>query len=140
MQENIKRSILTHLYQINRRTRQQGAGGMGVENLTMHQMQALFFIKNEQPVRMRELADELLISPGSATLLADRLVESGWLVRTPDENDRRSIRLELSAEAGRKLIELLKMKMRQTGVMLDKLELKDMRELDRILALLQDPR
>ena len=140
MQENIKRSILTHLYQINRRTRQQGAGGMGVENLTMHQMQALFFIKNEQPVRMRELADELLISPGSATLLADRLVESGWLVRTPDENDRRSIRLELSAEAGRKLIELLKMKMKQTGVMLDKLELKDMRELDRILALLQDPR
>ena len=140
MQEDIKRSILTHLYQINRRTRQQGAGGMGVENLTMHQMQALFFIKNEQPVRMRELADELLISPGSATLLADRLVESGWLVRTPDENDRRSIRLELSAEAGRKLVELLKMKMKQTGVMLDKLGLKDMRELDRILALLQDPR
>jgi len=112
---------------------------MGVENLTMHQMQALFFVKNEQPVRMRELADELLISPGSATLLADRLVESGWLVRTPDDNDRRGIRLELSAEAGRKLVELLNMKMMQTGAMLDRLELKDMLELDRILSLLQEP-
>jgi len=119
MHEDIKRSIITHLYQISRRTRQQGAGGMGV--------------------RMRELADELLISPGSATLLADRLVESGWLVRTPDDNDRRGIRLELSAEAGRKLVELLNMKMMQTGAMLDRLELKDMLELDRILSLLQEP-
>ena len=140
MPEDIKRSILTHLYQINRRMRQQSAAGMGVENLTMHQMQALFFIKNEQPVRMRELADELLISPGSATLLADRLVESGWLIRTQDDSDRRSIRVELSAEAGKKLVELLKRKMKQTGVMLDKLDLKDMRELERILVLLQDSR
>lgn len=140
MPEVIKRSILTHLYQINRRMRQQSAGGMGVENLTMHQMQALFFIKNEQPVRMRELADELLISPGSATLLADRLVESGWLIRTQDDSDRRSIHVELSAEAGKKLMELLKRKMKQTGVMLDKLDLTDMRELDRILGLLRDSR
>ncbi len=104
----------------------------------MHQMQALFFIKNEQPIRMRELADELLISPGSATLLADRLVESGWLIRTPDENDRRSIYLALSAEAGKKLVQLLKEKMRHAGGMLDKLNRSDMQELDRILGLLQD--
>jgi len=140
MPEEIKRSILTHLYQINRRIGQQSAGDMGAENLTMHQMQTLLFIKHEQPVRMRELADELHISPGSATLLADRLVESGWLIRTQDGNDRRIICLELSAEAGKKLVVMRARRMKQAGIMLDKLGVKDQQELERILGLLQDSR
>jgi DNA-binding MarR family transcriptional regulator len=138
MLEATKRSILTHLYQINRHMRQLSGGGVGAENLTMHQMQALFFIKHEQPVRMRELADELRISPGSATLLVDRLVESGWLTRVQDDSDRRTICLELSAEAKKKLAEVMTRRMKHAGSMLDKLGPKDLQELDRILGLLQD--
>lgn len=138
MSDDLKQSVLTHFHQINRRIRHQAVRGMGVEHLTMHQMQALFFVKNEQPVRMRDLADELLISPGSATLLVDRLVESGWLVRIQDAVDRRSISVELSEEAGKKLLKLMKSRMELAGQLLDTLNPADLRELDRILGLLQD--
>jgi len=140
MPEDIKRSILTHLYRINRRIGHQSAGEIGAEDLTMHQIQTLMFIKHEQPVRMRQLADELHISPGSATLLADRLVESGWLIRTQVGNDRRIICLELSAEAGKKFAAMRARRLKQAGLMLDKLGAKELKELERILGLLQDPR
>lgn len=136
--EALKRSVLTHFYQINRRIRRQVAGNIGVEHLTMHQMQALLFVKTQQTVRMRELADELQISPGSATLLADRLVDSGWLVRHPDPTDRRIISLALSKEAAKKFVELMDVRMQHAGQMLDKLTADDLVALDRILAKIEE--
>lgn len=138
MPKDINRSIVSHLYQVTRRLGRRGTGSLGVENLTMHQMQALFFVKQEQPVRLSELSTELSISSGSASLLVDRLVEAGWLTRSQGENDRRSVDLELSAEAEKKFIDTMGKRMEQAGQVLDRLEPKDRQELDRILGILQD--
>jgi DNA-binding MarR family transcriptional regulator len=49
------------------------------------------------------LADQLLIERGTMSVLSNRLVEKGWLERTPGEN-RRSLRLGLTSK-GRRVLE-----------------------------------
>jgi DNA-binding MarR family transcriptional regulator len=138
MPNDIKYSILTHFYQIGRAMRRHSTETLGAESLTMHQVQALFFVKHEQPIRMSQLAEELQISAGSATVLADRLVESGWLSRTQDPSDRRGIFLKVSDETTKKLDIISRDRMERAGKILDHLADTDLLELDRILKLLQD--
>lgn len=49
-----------------------------------------------------ELADYLLIERGTTSILTNRMVEKGWLVRKPGEN-RRTFRLALT-KTGRQLL------------------------------------
>jgi DNA-binding MarR family transcriptional regulator len=46
--------------------------------------------------RVQDLAEELDISPGGASKLADRLVTTGLLSRSTDDSDRRVSRLRLT--------------------------------------------
>ncbi len=48
---------------------------------------------------MRESAAELSLVPNTASTLVSRLVADGLLIRTPDESDRRVVRLRLTAPA-----------------------------------------
>jgi DNA-binding MarR family transcriptional regulator len=45
-----------------------------------------------------ELAKRRKVSLQSASALVQRLVERGWIERTPDPDDRRQVRLELTPE------------------------------------------
>lgn len=136
MSDDISRSIVGHLYQITRYLRPKTVGEAGTGGLTLHQLQAVRFIKQHQPVKMGELADELHISPGSATLLANRLIEAGWLTRRYDAQDRRTVYVELSKETNQKFETMMKRRMEQTDQILGHLSQADLRELDRILQTL----
>ncbi len=70
-----------------------------VASTTPHQRQAVLVLARRGSLSMRELARELMISPSSATELADRLVERGWVEREPDPGDRRAVVVRLSAKA-----------------------------------------
>jgi len=59
-------------------------------------MHALSLIAKRGSCTMRELAAELMVSKQQLTRLVDRMVEAGQVVRKPDENDRRLVRIELS--------------------------------------------
>jgi len=48
---------------------------------------------------MNELAARMEISPSSATQLVDRLVHHGLVVRNPDPDDRRVLRVAVSGPA-----------------------------------------
>ncbi len=52
---------------------------------------------------MKDVADMLRITGPSATVMIDRLVESGELVRTEDKEDRRVVRIGIT-EAGKKIL------------------------------------
>jgi len=52
----------------------------------------------DRPFTVSELAKKRRVSLQSASTLAQRLVDRGWIVRTPDPNDRRQILLELTPE------------------------------------------
>jgi DNA-binding MarR family transcriptional regulator len=53
--------------------------------------------------RMSDIANRLILSPGGATKVIDRLEEMGCVARVPDAEDRRATRLELT-DAGRAAI------------------------------------
>lgn len=74
-----------------------------MQSVTLHQLEVLGVLKHGS-MRMRDLARELDVGEPAATAIADRLVRHGLVERHDDPNDRRTVRLELSAQA-RDLIE-----------------------------------
>jgi DNA-binding MarR family transcriptional regulator len=77
--------------------------------LTPRQHQALLVIKGYrggEPISIGDLAERLIIHHHSAVELANRLVESGLVVRLHDENDQRRVLLCLTERANACLEEL----------------------------------
>lgn len=54
----------------------------------------------EEPLRMSDIANRLVLSPGGATKVIDRLEEMGYVTRSPDPTDRRATTLQIT-DAGR---------------------------------------
>lgn len=50
------------------------------------------------PLTMGQIADYMALSSAAATSLIDRLVQSNWMVRQPDEKDRRIVNVSLTEE------------------------------------------
>lgn len=67
-------------------------------NLTVSQVGLLHILYYHQKMSMADVANELRITPASATSLADRLVKQGWLTRVADDHDRRKVYIEISRE------------------------------------------
>lgn len=68
--------------------------------LNFSQFLALKRLGDDGAMAPGELARVLNYNPGALTRLLDKLEQLGYLQRVPDANDRRSLRLELTA-AGR---------------------------------------
>ena len=66
--------------------------------ITLPQMHTLEIIGSSGQLRMKELAEKMGITTGALTVLVDRLVRAGLVVREPNEHDRRSILVRLTAE------------------------------------------
>ncbi len=64
--------------------------------LTMPQFHMLMTIRETQPINLKELSDKLGVSASSASLMLDKLVEMGLVIREQSEEDRREIEIRLS--------------------------------------------
>jgi MarR family transcriptional regulator, organic hydroperoxide resistance regulator len=64
--------------------------------LTGGQADALTVIRQAGPLSLKELGELLIAEAGHPSRLVDRLVEAGLVARTPSEDDRRRIVLELT--------------------------------------------
>lgn len=73
--------------------------------ITLPQMHALEGIGSSGQLRMKELAEKMGTTTGSLTVLVDRLVRSGLVLREPDEHDRRSIKVRLTPEGEKYYVE-----------------------------------
>lgn len=67
--------------------------------LSMAQTLAMMAVKDRGPLSITALAGLLAVSPPSASVMVDRLVERGILVRETDPRDRRRVKVRLSDEA-----------------------------------------
>jgi DNA-binding MarR family transcriptional regulator len=72
----------------------------GVE-LNFSQFLALKRLGENGPMAPGELARCLNYNPGALTRLLDKLEHLGYLQRVPDPNDRRALRLELTASGAK---------------------------------------
>lgn len=89
---------------------------------------------------MRDVADYLKIAPPSATALVDTFVKTGVLKRVPDTNDRRIVRLSLSAKGTRFLDESRVQRERAFARLLKPLSASDSKALARILTIITSDR
>ncbi len=56
----------------------------------------LLMLLHERPHNVSELAERQSVSLATMSNSVATLVERGWVMRTPDENDRRMVRLEIT--------------------------------------------
>lgn len=68
------------------------------EGLTQPQFQALRIVSRKQAVCMREISDEMLVTPANVTGIIDRLESKGLLRRTGRAKDRRTTQVVLTRE------------------------------------------
>ncbi|HET7615545.1 MAG TPA: MarR family transcriptional regulator [Bacillales bacterium] len=66
--------------------------------LTSSQIHLLRLIEQHGPLKMSELAEELRITLGGVTSLANRMDKANLIKRKRSEEDRRIVRLELTEE------------------------------------------
>ncbi|OWY61634.1 hypothetical protein B7486_62745 [cyanobacterium TDX16] len=66
--------------------------------VTLPQYRTLVVLQSRGPQTLQELAAELRVVPSTATRMCDRLVAKGLVDRSVPEDDRRLVRLSVTAE------------------------------------------
>lgn len=125
---NPEKSIGFLIYEVSRLMRRDFDARVQSLGLTQVQWRAIVHIARQEGCNQTVLADQLEVKPITLTRLIDRLVESGWVVRLPDQNDRRAVQLHLT-EKVRPLFEIMREEFKKTrekslqGVSEDEFEL-----------------
>lgn len=101
--------------------------------LSPMQVQALFFIRETSDPRMRDLATYLAITPPSATALITSLIRSGYVRRSQDRQDRRTLHIMLTPKGKRALEKRLAIAAKGIEVMLHHLTLEETRQFTHLL-------
>lgn len=81
-------------FRLARRLRAQRA----VDSMSDGQFAVLAALKVHGPHTLGELAERERVTAPSMNRTVNCLEESGWLTRTPDEDDRRKVNIDLTAE------------------------------------------
>ncbi len=78
-----------------------------LNDLSITQLNAIKILWDRGEMTMSELADQLSVSPPSASVLVDRLVEKGILCREHSTTDRRKVVVRVSPEAEKVVEEII---------------------------------
>jgi DNA-binding MarR family transcriptional regulator len=77
--------------------------------LSAQQMNMIMMVRVRETVSVTELAALLGVSPPSVSTMVDRLVERGFLTRTPCDQDRRKVVIRVSPEAIEEIVRVEEM-------------------------------
>ncbi len=91
----IKRSLHGHIYHC--------ADG---SELTSGELGLLFVVKKDGPISAQDIAARLAMTPGAVSQIVDKLLDGGYVVRTPRETDRRVLNLTLSERGLRQVADI----------------------------------
>jgi len=97
------KAILNRVRQLVRALRAFDKRAQSKYGVGAAQMFILHVLRQEDELSMNELANRTATDQSSASLAAGRLVEEGYVRRTPSKEDRRQVRLSLTAR-GRALV------------------------------------
>jgi DNA-binding MarR family transcriptional regulator len=114
-------------------------GGYAMESwrkldVPMAQLKSLFIIVNKGDTNFHKLAQDLGVTSGNVTGIIDRLVEQGLVVRNPNLQDRREIRLEATQKGKDLLGNLMEAQTKHMAHILTHMGLEELTSLSRGLA------
>jgi len=90
--------LISLMFMAGRLMREQTVGHGNHCSLSVAQIKILSIAREGNLPTMKEVANSLLITSPSATAAINQLVKNGHLERVPDKNDRRIIRLKITAK------------------------------------------
>lgn len=97
------------------------------------QLKTLHFIQMQNNPLMKDIADFFGVTPPSATSLVEGLVKSGFLIRSAGTGDRRKVHLSITSKGIHALEAGFNAVTDRIKSVLSKLNLKDQKDLIRIL-------
>jgi len=106
------------------------AKGLG---LSLSHFEVLMYLAHSGEATMKDIASMLHITPPSASVLVDALVNKKLAMRVPSKKDRRTINIILSGEAQKLMTIVHKKKVSIFKKMMSKLNSEDQENLIRIL-------
>ncbi|GIQ62673.1 hypothetical protein PACILC2_12410 [Paenibacillus cisolokensis] len=84
-----------------------------VDNLNFTQTKMLSLLDANGPMKASRLAEELCMTSGALTGIADKLIASDHIVRERDENDRRVVYVRIT-EKGRRALKEVRVRQKET--------------------------
>ena len=94
---NIGKMLRQHVF--TSLTRVEGKGGKCEHgDLSLAQLNMLLAVRDRNEVTLTELADILAVSPPSVSVMVERLVEKGLLVRKRATSDRRKVVIRVTPD------------------------------------------
>ena len=110
----------------------------GVHKVTLPQLFVLQFLHDGGETKMTDLAHFMNVSTAAMTGIVERLVRDGYVVRAPDSQDRRIIKIRLTSR-GASLIKVINEQKRQMIVkVFGKVSERDRSDYLRILIKIKD--
>ena len=105
------------------------------EGLSLSQYNILRILRGARPdsVRITEIGERMIYRDPDVTRLVDRLVREGLARRQPDQDDRRAIRVEITADGLALLARLDEQVDRYTRAVMAGLTAQELRSLDGLL-------
>lgn len=108
-----------------------------INQLSIMQVQALFFIHEHESRSMSDIANHFHIELPSATSLVDKLIKNELVSRNDDPNDRRLVRIILNQKGRTLLHQAMQERRKKMEKILSYLSEKEKQELFSIMKTLQ---
>lgn len=94
--------------------------------LSRPQVGLMFYLSYHPDCTIKDIAAMMNISSSAATQIVEGIVRSGWVARGPDPDDRRSVRVKMSAKGELKFSQLKKAHFKYMQYLLADLSDKEM--------------
>jgi DNA-binding MarR family transcriptional regulator len=125
---------LDHLMQLISKTfHSSGASYLCGLDITMQQFMVLKLIAEKENPRMTDLAEELGVTMGNMTAMAERLIKHGYVVRKDDPEDRRIVRICLTAAGKDLMVKASDKKKKTMEMIIGKISQEDRTSLRKIM-------
>ncbi len=110
-----------------------GASYLSGMDITMQQFIVLKLVAEKGSPRMTDLAEELGVTLGNMTTMAERLLKHGYIVRKDDPDDRRIVRIGLTAGGKELLARAAERKRKTMEMIISKISPEDRASLRQIM-------
>ncbi|WP_163653419.1 MarR family winged helix-turn-helix transcriptional regulator [Listeria sp. PSOL-1] len=105
MNEKLVREVILSFREVQRKTHYFLAEEASRREITVMQLLALSTIKKEPHLTLGELAERMKLGKSTVSGIVDRLVKAGFLSRTRNDQNRRTLNLKLTEMGDQKATE-----------------------------------
>jgi DNA-binding MarR family transcriptional regulator len=95
------------------------------EEVTLAQYRTLVVLASRGPQNLINLAEAIGVTPATATRMCDRLVTKKLIVRESDQDDRRTIRIDLTKKGRRLVSDVTDRRRQEIGAILESISPMD---------------